>query len=369
MFVHIFRYRLKCLFKDKVTIFWTMIFPLVLATFFQLALANIGNNERFSPIEVAVVNDENYNNNQIFKTVLNEVSTGEERIFNLQTVTLENAARLLQDGEIAGYMVAENPIRLVVSKSGLRENIIKIFLDRFMQTSSAAMAVRAQDFDSIGKEVLEEVSISKAEPNIHLNYFYSLIAMACFYGSLFGLREVMEIQADNSSIAARINIAPTHKLKAFIYSLCASFFIHIVELLILLIYLIFVLKVDFGARIGYVLLTTIIGSIAGVSFGAIVSALIKKNEGLKIAILITFSMVCSFLAGMMMHSIKYSVSENVPILSYLNPVNLLTDALYSLHFFDSLSRYWLNMALLTMFILVFWFGTYFIVRRRKYASI
>lgn len=369
MFVHIFRYRLKCLFKDKVTIFWTMMFPLVLATFFQLALANIGRGEKFSPINVAVVNDESYNNYQVFQSVLHEVSTGEDRMFNLQATSLNNAGQLLQDGKIVGYIVVEDPIRLVVSDSGLSQNIIRILLDRFMQTSSAAMSVRAQDMESIGKEVLEEVAVSKAEPNILLNYFYSLIAMACFYGGLFGLREVMEIQADNSPIAARINVAPTHKLKAFLYSMCASLLIHITELLVLLIYLIFVLKVDFGARIGYVLLTTIIGSIAGVSFGAFVSAMIKKKEGLKIAILMSFSMLCSTLAGMMMHSIKYFISENVPILSYLNPVNLLTDALYCLYFFDSLSRYWLNMILLAMFILIFWFGTYFIVRRRKYASI
>ncbi len=369
MFIHIFRYRLKCLFKDKVTIFWTMLFPIILATFFQLALGNINNSESFTPIDVAVVDDESYNANVIFKSVLNEMSTGDERMFNLKTTSVSDAGQLLKDGEIDGYIVAENPLKLVVADSGLNQNIIRIFLDRFMQTSAAAMAIEATDMDSLGQEILKEVSISKAEPNVLLNYFYSLIAMACFYGSLFGHREVMEIQADNSSIAARVNVAPTHKLKSFMYSMSASFLIHICELSILLVYLIVVLKVDFGNRIGLVLLTTVLGSLSGVSFGALVSALIKKKEGLKIAILMTFSMFCSFLAGMMFQDMKYIVSQKAPILAYINPLNLLTDAFYSLYFFDSLSRFWLNIALIAVFILVFWTGTYLVVRRRKYASL
>ena len=46
----------------------------------------------------------------------------------------------------------------------------------------------------------------------------------------------------------------------------ASLLIHLTEMLLLLIFLRFVLQVDFGPKVGYVLLTTVIGSIAGVFF-------------------------------------------------------------------------------------------------------
>lgn len=80
-------------------------------------------------------------------------------------------------------------------------------------------------------------------------------------------------------------------------------------------------------------------------------------------------MTGSFLAGMMYQNMKYIVSQNVPLLSYLNPVNLLTDAFYSLYYYDSLDRYFLNIAILSIFAIIFCAGTYLIVRRRKYASL
>ena len=57
MFVHIFLNRLKCLLRDKETIFWTFAFPLALALFFYLALSNIGKGDAFQGIDIAVVND------------------------------------------------------------------------------------------------------------------------------------------------------------------------------------------------------------------------------------------------------------------------------------------------------------------------
>jgi ABC-2 type transport system permease protein len=111
------------------------------------------------------------------------------------------------------------------------------------------------------------------------------------------------------------------------------------------------------------------GSVIGISFGAFVSALVPKGEGIKVAIMLAVSMTGSFLAGMMYQDIKYIVAQNVPVLSYLNPVNLLTDAFYSLYYYDTFTRYALNMGILSAFILVFCTVSYLIIRRQKYASI
>lgn len=80
MFVHIFAYRLKCLMRDWETILWTMVFPLVLGTFFYMAFSNLYTNEIFNPINIAVINDEQYAKNKSFREALEEVSTGDERL-------------------------------------------------------------------------------------------------------------------------------------------------------------------------------------------------------------------------------------------------------------------------------------------------
>lgn len=41
MFAHIFLYRIKSLLRQKSLVFWTMIFPIALATFFNISLGNV----------------------------------------------------------------------------------------------------------------------------------------------------------------------------------------------------------------------------------------------------------------------------------------------------------------------------------------
>ena len=75
MFAHIFKYRMKCLLKDKETMFWTLLFPLALGIFFNLAFSGIGKGETFQTIPVAVVDNEEYRNDTVFQTILQEVSS------------------------------------------------------------------------------------------------------------------------------------------------------------------------------------------------------------------------------------------------------------------------------------------------------
>jgi ABC-2 type transport system permease protein len=154
-----------------------------------------------------------------------------------------------------------------------------------------------------------------------------------------------------------------------VYSSSASLLVHVIEMFIFLAYLYFVLKIDFGSNTGFVLLTTFVGSLCGLSFGAFISALVKKSESIKLGIIIGVTMFFSFLAGMMYQGMKYIIAQHAPILSYLNPLNLLTDAFYSLYYYDTYTRYELNMFLLLAFIVIFSSVTYILLRRRKYASI
>lgn len=380
MFVHIFTTRIKCLLRDKGTMFWTLLFPILLAIFFNMAFSNLNKQETFSPVNIAVINNTQYQQNKDFKTVLEKISTGSDRTFNMTATTKENADKLLDNNKIDGYISVDKEMKLTVKQSGLNQSIMKAFLDNYNHTSSAITSMIKADpsviqkglLNDVGKtqEYTKEVSGSSAKPDNITNYFYTLIAMACLYASFFGMREVSDIQANIFTRAARINIAPVHKLKAFLYSMCAALVISFAEMMILLAFLRYVLNIDFGPKTGFVILTTFVGSLTGLSLGALVSAIVKKSEGLKVAILLGVTMIGSFLAGMMGSlEIKYLVAQNVPIVSYLNPVNLLTDAFYSLYYYDTYARYALNMGILGGFIVVFCAATYFIIRRQKYASL
>lgn len=378
MFAHIFTYRLKCLLRNHMTIFWTLLFPILLALFFSLSLRNLATAEDFHPVPVAVVNDAAYQNDTNFRTALKSVSEGKGHIFALTETTKENAAKLLADGNVDGVLTAGDKIGLTVNKSGLNVSIIQTFAESYMQTNSAVSSVLKENPAAMQKlaenlktqtEYLKEKPISDAKPDNSLAYFYSLVAMACMYGCFWGMREITDIQADLSQRAVRVNLAPVHKLKTFLYSMAASLTVDFAEILIQLAFLRYCLGIDFGPKTGFVVFTSFVGCLVGLSAGAFIGAIVKSNENLKVGILLTFFMSGCVLSGMMYQGLKTVVQQNAPLVNYLNPVALVSDAFYCLYYYSGYERYWLNIGLLGAFAVVFCAVTYFIIRRRKYASL
>ena len=378
MFKHILTYRLKILLRNKSLIFWTMVFPIVLASLFGLAFGNLGGIGTFQPIDVAVVDADAAFDDIGFLSMMEMLSKGDERLFNSQITDEIEAQTLLANGEIKGYILMGEEMTLFVNNSGFEESIIKSFLDQYLQSVSAAnrvLSIRPEALPEVltaldnRQNFTREVSASRTNPNNTLIYFFALLAMTCLYSGFSGMTEVNDIQANLSVKAARINVAPVHKLKMFLYNITAAFVIQFVQLLVVLAYMVFVLSIDFGTREGLVVFTVFLGTIVGISFGAFISALVKGNENMKMGILLGVTMTGSLLAGMMFADIKYIVSTSAPVLAVINPVNLLADAFYALYFFDNYNRYIENIVGLSIFSVIFCTATYLIIRRQKYASL
>lgn len=384
MFSHNYLYRLKCIVRDKQTMFWTLVFPIILATLFNLALSNIGSAESFSKIKIGVVDNAEYKENTAFIAALGSVSNpdkgvGKSNLFDVSYTSKDDADKLLNDGKIEGYIYFENGIKLIVKQSGINQTIIKSFLDDFMQTSSTIGTIIKENpaavhdglVNSVSNrtEYLKEVPVGKSAPDPVVIYFYALIGMACLYGSFMGLKEITSLQANLSPQGARVNVAPTHKAKLFLASMSAATTVQLFDITVLIVYLTLIQKVNFGNQLGYIVLTCIIGTITGVSFGTCIASIIKKGEGIKIGLLIGLTMIMSFLSGLMYDGMKYIISANVPILGYLNPSNLITDGLYSLYYYNTHTQYFTDMALLAAFAALFCGATYLVLRRQKYASL
>lgn len=384
MIFHNYIYRLKCILRDKQNMFWTLLFPILLATLFNMAFSNLSISENFSEIQIGIIENEEYKRNGDFIKTIESLSTANtttenSKLFHVSYTAKEEADRLLEDNKIEGYILFDNGINLVVKNSGIKQTIIKSFLEDFKQTSSTVVTIINKNPSAMEKgllnsvsnrnDYLKEVVAGKAEPNNVVIYFYSLIAMTCLYGSFCGLKEVTALQANLSPQGARVNMAPTHKLKVFVASMLAATTVQLGIMLILIGYLNFILKVKFGSQLGYIALTCLIGTITGVTFGTCIASIIKKGEGIKIAILIGGTMTMSFLSGMMNDKMKYIISTKAPIISYLNPVNLITDSFYSLYYYSTYKQFFINIALLCGFSVIFSTITYLVLRRQKYASL
>ena len=199
MFTHIFINRLKVLLRDRSLIFWTLAFPIILGTFFNLALGNINSGEDFKSIKIAVVENEEYKKDEGFKETLKQVTQGEDPLLDLTMVTNESEGKaLLNESKVDGIIVIKDSIELIVLKSGINQNIVRNFLDSYQQTISSANHILSENpkaayefFDNVESReaYIKEVSLTSQEPDNVLNYFYTLIAMACFYASIFGDRK------------------------------------------------------------------------------------------------------------------------------------------------------------------------------------
>lgn len=392
MFIHNFKYALKTLFRNKMLIFWTFAFPIILGTFFNMAFSNIENSEKLEIINIAIVNNKEFEENEIFNETFKTLSdeTNEDRLFNTQYVTEEKAKELLENDEISGYLILEEKPKIIVTTSGINETILKSVTEEIIQTSDIINNVAENeikkelttgnyniDYEKIYNNIIENIQKEEAKikniSNSNLSYtmieYYTLIAMTCLYGGILGMVAINQNLANMSNNGKRISVSPTSKGKIVFSSVVASYITQLVGLSILFIYTIFALKVDYGTNLPLIILLGMVGSFAGLAMGLAIGALLKANEGIKTGILISITMLGCFLSGMMGITMKYIIDKNVPIVNKLNPASMITDGFYSLYYYDTLDRYFFNIASLLIFAFVMIGISIFSLRRQKYDSI
>lgn len=393
MFLHNFKYSLKTLFKNKMLIFWTFAFPIILGTFFNMAFADVINKEKLSIIDIAIIDNEDYQNNKIFKTAFESLSdeNSEDQMFNTKLLDEEKAKEMLNKEEIVGYLKMQgNDPKLVFQKNGVNQTIFKYVVEEIVQRSSIVENISkdeikkqieqgnfAVDAESIVKRVINETSNTEIEfentANKNLNYmmieFYTLIAMTCLYGGILGMVAINQTLPNMSNKGKRVAVAPTKKGTIILSSLLAGYVAQLLGLVILFAYTIFALKVDYGEHTGLVILLAMIGSLTGLSMGVAVGTLSKKSEGAKSGILIAITMTGCFFAGMMGVTLKYVIDKGMPILNKINPANMITDGFYSLYYYNTLDRFWFNVASLGVLCVVLITISFLSLRRQKYDSI
>ncbi|WP_281678503.1 ABC transporter permease [Eggerthia catenaformis] len=392
MFIHHFKYSLKILFRNKILIFWIFSFPIILATFFSMAFSNIEKGEKLNLIHIAIINNKDFNQNTLFKDSFKEMSNknSKNRLFIIDYTTKDQAEQLLKDDKIIGYLnlINDDP-RLTFKSSGINETIFKYVIEEVSQTYNIVKNLSKKEIEkeiSSGHYQIDYQKIShKVQSLIHtdvkikdkskknLSYivieFYSLIAMSCLMGGSLVIASLDNNLPQMSSQGKRIAIAPVKKAGLLLSSLFASYITQLTGLLLLFVYTIFVLKVNYGSNLGLIVLLSIAGSLAGLSLGMAIAVISKGNSSFKSSLQISVTMLGCFLAGMMGVTTKYFIDKNIPIINMLNPAGMITDGFYSLYYYDTLHRFFFNLMSLLAFSLILIIISIIVLRRQKYDSI
>ena len=393
MFIHNLKYTIKTLFKNKVLIFWTFAFPIILGVFFNMAFSNIEKDETLQIFDIAVVDNDEFEEQKIYKQALEQLAddNNENKLFNIKYVNENEANNMLDNSEIKGYVIfKDNEPEVVVKENGTYQTVLKFVITEIGQNktiveeiskNSIEQEIKNGNYLFDAEKIANDISnkIEKQEVNLkdisnsNLSYmqieYYTLIAMACMYGGMIGLTVINNCLANMSNKGKRIAVSPNKKSIIVLSSTIGAYFVGMIGIGILMLFLKFVLKVDFGDNIGLIILLSAIGDLAGISLGVLIASVFKLSEGAKVGITIAITMFLSVLSGMMGVTLKYVIDKNIPIINLINPNNLITDGFYSLYYYESFNRYFRDIKYLLVFVVICMVISFISLRKEKYESI
>lgn len=378
MFIRDFLYTIKILMRAKVSLFWTLVFPILLATFMYMAFGNIyEQDEMFSNIKVAVVTEDESANGLNY--MLDALSDGDDALLSVTRMSESDAEKLLADEEVEGIIYTDD-VKLTVAESSVNASILETVLSEYKQYEHALKDIYKDgtepkgDMSNLVEKLSEqrsyytEKSSTEGSQNVYNNYFYAIFAMSCLFASLSSIEMMSNLQANVSATGKRKNVSPQRKMTFVLAEFAALLLIHFVVEVISFIYM-SCIGVDFGGRVWEILLTLFVGCFIGLAIGVIVGAISKLAEGTKIGIVIGISMVMSILSDLCINGVKYEIQQHVPIINKLNPAALISDSFYALNVYSDHQVFTENIVIMTIEAVVLIAVGILMVRRNRYASV
>lgn len=344
-----FKYQFLDAIRSVGNVFWTVLYPLIMAVLFAIAFSGLMNQE-FLNIKVAVPKG-------------SPVEMAAEGTGFLKVIegSKESSLDLVNKGEAVGYI--DERMNVTVKDSGIKQSILKEVADQFKQISELGVPVQNLDFDA--KYILAEETNSN---DISVS-FYALIAMVSMYSMFTGIELSSATQANQSTLGARMSVMPVRKSIFMLRGLTVGMIINLFANIILVIFLKYVLKLGIINDIPKTLIIILAGNLLGLTFGLFIGASNNFKRNTKELIVIGTTLTLSFLTGMMGTSIKLGIEKSFPILKKINPISVMTDSLFRINNLPHKFNLVQTLSVLVVFTLIFFAASVFFLRRKRYDSI
>ena len=385
MFFHNYKYALKTLLKNKALVFWTLAFPFILAIFFNLAFARLHDYDQFEPFDIAIVRDDAYNNEQTFAAAFKTLTSGDERMFKAKYVDFDEADKMLDEEKVEGIVyVKDGQAHVKIKGNGTNQTVLKMTTEQVAQMSGMIDDIADAEQQRAGgtlnpievKMKAAEI-VQNAQPKISddshvMNVvsieFFTLIAMACMQGAMLSSEMLNRCLPNLSHRGKRVAIAPTKKSVVVLSNLLAGYTMLLGSVILLILFMRFVLGVDFGDNMGLIMLLASIGSLTATMFGMLLAVMFKMSDNAKQVVVLIITMVGCLFAGMF-GGMKIFFDEACPWMNKINPVGLITDGFYSLLYYDDMTRFIVNALSLVALAAIFFVLSVRNLRRARYDSV
>ena len=385
MFFHNYKYALKTLLKNKALVFWTLAFPFILAIFFNLAFARLHDYDKFEPFDIAIVRDDAYNNEQTFAAAFKTLTSGDDRMFVAKYADFDEADKMLEEEKVEGIVyVKDGQAHVKIKGNGTNQTVLKMTTEQVAQMSGMIDDIADAEQQRAGgtlnpievKMKAAEI-VQNAQPKISddshvMNVvsieFFTLIAMACMQGAMLSSEMLNRCLPNLSHRGKRVAIAPTKKSVVVLSNLLAGYTMLLGSVILLILFMRFVLGVDFGDNMGLIMLLAGIGSLTATMFGMLLAVMFKMSDNAKQVVVLIITMVGCLFAGMF-GGMKIFFDEACPWMNKINPVGLITDGFYSLLYYDDMTRFIVNASSLVALAAIFFVLSVRNLRRARYDSV
>ena len=391
---NVFKGALMVLTRKRELFIWSLAFPILLSTMFMLMFANLDDATAFDPVATAVVADAHYDEATAFSSVIDELGEeGDDQLLDIRTfTTVDEARNALTAGEVIGIVSveADGTPKLAVSpdSGGLGvEQIGRTILDTVMNTyvrnadllaSLAADNPLALADPDLVEEALThgnatvQVSLTHSTPVQSVRYYYALLGMAALFCGQVGMLAICETQPNLTPLGARRAIGATSRGKTLVATLAASWAISFACLLVAFLFIRFVVGVDFAGREGMCVVAIAVAALFATSLGTLLGSLPKVGFGVKTGLLTGLTCLLSLFAGLYGEpcmDLADQIAREAPVLAAVNPAKVVTDAFYSLYYYDSLVPFAEKAGILLVMTVVLFAVSALFVRRQRYASL
>lgn len=410
LFVH----TVRMLLRRRDVLIWVVLFPLALATLFQIMFSNFDEYYRIEPASCVVVDDENYRSTQaaFFREMLDAVSEpGDDQVLSVSKVeTPDEGHAAVLAGDAAACITVDSeglpsmqvsPLSVSSTTGSLDQSIVRAVLDQHRQTYAEMKQTfmaqpLAQDMQSAPSQEsfesfatmpgmqeaasafmsdavkTQQVDVLRVKSSSTVRYFYALMGFASLMSITVAICAVSATRANTSEVGARRQIAGVSPMKQMAVTIAASFVAVFGCLLLAFAYMRFTLGVEFGGRDGLavaaIAVCALMSTALGAAIGAIPSMPTPGKEGLATGI----TCLCALFAGLYGEpsmQLADQIAQHAPWAALINPAAQAANAFYDLTYYDSLAPFFWTICVLLAMAAVFFAVAALLMRRQNYERL
>ena len=269
------------------------------------------------------------------------------------------------------------------SVDSANQSILKVIVDNYLRSSALVEDVAREnpaapaDAQAVEKllempDLTEKIDVTQNPPKESVRFYFALLAMAALFGGQVGMVAICRTQPNLSALGARRALGAVSRGKTLAATLGASWLLAFACLAVAYAFIRLVAGVDFGGRDAACIGVLAASSLLATAVGTLLGSVAKLNEGVKgglLSAIVCFASLFAGLYGSPVMKLADAMNATVPALQFVNPAVQISQAFYSIMYYDTYQRTIEYVLVLLAMTAVLFAVSFLFIRRQRYASL